>query len=601
MGSPAEHELQPQPRAEIGKIEGQPPRKGNDRVGTRMAWDLVIKGGRVIDGTGLRGFTADVAIHRGRIARVGRVTEGAARIIDADGLIVAPGFIDVHTHYDVQLDWDPLATPSSWHGVTTVLAGNCGFTLAPAKPDDVDWLAGMLSRVEGMSRSSLREGLRFKGGGFGDFWRRFDGRVGVNVGAYVGHSAVRRYVMGDAASEREATAAEIAAMQALVRQAMREGAVGFSSSQLDIHVGEDGREVPSNNAAPEEIIALCAVLAEFGRGAIEFIPRSFAEGYNDADRRLLLEMYRVSGRPIELNVLVPTPQHPMGWQRTLEFANEAFAQGARLHPMFSTNKLQAHLKLADTFLFDEMPVFRDTLTLPEPERSRRLRDPAVRERMRQALADPGGRAFVFTWDAIEVESVCDLAQRHLVGRAIDELAAEAGADPLDCFLDLALSEHLEMQFRTRLTEVAEAFIQHVVKTSVSDPIVMAGSSDAGAHLASLVGADYTTRLLTDWVPDPLSLEAAISRLTFMPATVHGLSNRGLLRQGAAADIVLFDRGRLGCGEPRLVRDFPADSARYVLDASGYEMTIVNGEVLMENGRHTGALPGKVLRDNGEIG
>ena len=193
----------------------------------------------MVDGSGMPAFLADVAIKDGRIARIGRVNESAAQVIDAEGLVVAPGFIDVHTHYDVQLDWDPLATPSSWHGVTTVLAGNCGFTLAPARPEDVEWLAGMLSRVEGMSRAALAEGLRFNGGSFGDYWSRFEGELGINVGSYVGHCAVRRFVMGDDASERPARADEITAMQDLVRDAMREGAMGFSTSQIDVHVGED--------------------------------------------------------------------------------------------------------------------------------------------------------------------------------------------------------------------------------------------------------------------------------------------------------------------------------------------------------------------------
>ena len=216
-----------------------------------MPFDLVIRGGRVVDGSGMPGFSADVAIREGRIARIGRVTDAAKRVIDADGAVVTPGFIDVHTHYDVQLDWDPLASPSCTHGVTTVLTGNCGFTLAPAKPADVPWLAAMLSRVEGMSKQALAAGFRFGGGSFAEFWQRHEGRLGVNAGGYVGHSAVRRFAMGDDASEREATQGEIAAMQELVRQAMREGALGFSTSQLDIHVGDDGREVPSNHASAE--------------------------------------------------------------------------------------------------------------------------------------------------------------------------------------------------------------------------------------------------------------------------------------------------------------------------------------------------------------
>ncbi len=560
-----------------------------------MAVDLVIRGGRVVDGTGLPSYTADVSICGDRIAKIGRVEERGAREIDAEGLVVAPGFIDVHTHYDVQLDWDPLATPSCWHGVTTVLAGNCGFTLAPSKPEDVPWLASMLSRVEGMSKEALAQGLRFQGGSFGDYWKRFDGNLGVNVGSFVGHCAVRRFVMGDDASEREATPEEVAAMQELVRQSLREGAIGFSTSQLDIHVAEDGREVPSNHASAEEILALSSVLAEFERGALEIIPRSFGEGYDAKDRELILEMYRVSGRPIELNLLLPTPQNPMSWQQTLEFCREANARGARLHPQFTTNTMGLHLKLSDTFALDEMPAWRDVLTRPEPERSRLLREPEVRERLRADWESEGQRAVVLGWDGLEVEDVRDEANRAWIGKSVEELAAERGADPLDTFFDLSLAEELETSWQVRSSEVAEQFIHQVVKSGIEDPNVMAGSSDGGAHLVSFVGADYTTRLLTDWVPETLSLEQAVWRLSGMPATVHSLEGRGFLREGAFADVVVFDPERLAAGTPRLVRDFPAETERYVVDAKGYTATIVNGEIVMEEGEASGALPGHVLR------
>jgi N-acyl-D-aspartate/D-glutamate deacylase len=559
-----------------------------------MGFDLVVRGGHVVDGTGMRGFTADVAIADGRIARVGRVEESGTREIDADGCWVTPGFIDVHTHYDVQLDWDPLATPSCWHGVTSVLAGNCGFTLAPAKPEDVDWLAGMLSRVEGMSRAALGQGLRFRGGSFGDYWRRFEGGLGINVGSYVGHCAVRRFVMGDDASERTATPEEIDAMKELVRQSMREGALGFSTSQVDVHVGEDGREVPSNHATGLEILELASVLAEFGRGAIEIIPRSFSQGYDAADRQLLLDLYQVSGRPIELNILVPNPDHPMGWRDTLDFCHEAFEQGVRLHPQFTTNHLELHLKLADTFVFDEMPEWRSVLTLPEPERSDRLRDPAVRERLQAEFDDPASRAVSFEWSDLVVEDVLDDAHRERIGKSVTELAEERGTQPLAAFLDVSLEEGLETRWQTRLSEVARQFIAHVVGTAVADPIVMPGSSDGGAHLASFTGADYTTRLLTDWVPAPLSLEQAVWRSTLMPATVHGLADRGVLREGARADVIVMDPSRLAAGDAHRTRDFPADTERYVVDAQGYRATIVNGEVLLEDGKHTGALPGSIL-------
>ncbi len=555
-------------------------------------FDLLIKGARVVDGTGMPSFTADVAVEQGRIARIGRVDADAARVFDADGLVLTPGFIDVHTHYDAQIDWDPTCSPSSWHGVTTVLTGNCGFTLAPARVGDVAWLAHMLGRVEGMAPEALAAGLRWNGGGFGDFWRRVEGRIGVNVGSYVGHSAIRRCVMGDDASSRRARADEIVAMQAHVRQAMQDGAVGFSSSQLDIHVAHDGREVPSNHAAPEELIALCAVLAEFGRGAIEFIPRSFVEGYDAADRALMRSMARVSGRPLELNTLTPLPAAPDGWRHSLRFAHEASAEGLRIHPMFPTNRLNAHFALDTTFLFDEMPSFRATLTLPPDERARRLRDPTVRAQMRAELADPTGRAFVFIWQICVVEAVRDAANAAWVGRSVAELAEERGADLLDTFLDMALAEDLQTQF---LVEAPGEVFEDMITTLVRDPLVMAGSSDAGAHLLSFVGADYTTRLLSEWVPRAISLEAAVARLTMFPAMIHGITDRGVIRAGAHADLVLFDPARLRAGRTHLVRDFPAESARFVVEAEGYAAVIVNGQTLFEDGVHTGALPGQLLR------
>src|SRR4051812_42858423 len=259
-------------------------------------FDLLIRGGTVVDGTGAPARTADVAIRDGKIAAVGRVDERAERVIDADGLLVTPGFVDIHTHYDAQLHWDPTASPASWHGVTTIVTGNCGFTLAPSKPDDVEWLMYMLSRVEGMSAEALTTAVDFRGGTLEQFLDGLEGRVGVNVAANVGHCAVRRHVMGDDASERTATDAEIAAMQDLVREAFRQGAIGFTSSQLDLHVAHDGRGVPSNHASAEELIALASVLAEFGRGSIEFIPRTFLNGYDDDDRALMKAMARASGR-----------------------------------------------------------------------------------------------------------------------------------------------------------------------------------------------------------------------------------------------------------------------------------------------------------------
>lgn len=561
-----------------------------------MDYDLIIRRARVIDGTGMPGFIADVGVRDERIVKIGIVEGEAKRTLDAEGLVLSPGFIDVHTHYDVQLDWDPVASPASWHGVTTVLAGNCGFTLTPAKPEDVDWLAGMLSRVEGMSRDALREGLKFKGGGFADYWNRFEGKLGINVGSYVGHSAVRRYVMGDDASERAATPAEIEAMKELVRAAMREGAVGFSTSQVTLHVGEDGREVPSNHATADEIVELCSVLSEFEVGAIEFIAGSFTAGYDAADRELIERMYEVSGRPVELALIFGSREHANGWKDALDFVNEANRKGARLYPQFATNRGGLHIKLQDTFVFDDMPAWRETLCLTEPERSAALRDPAVRARLRAEFDDPDLLVNVpLDWAILEVEAVADKANEAWIGQTVTELAEAAGADALDTFLDLSLEEDLETWFTLRANPEAQKGSDSVTKACIQDPMVMSGSSDGGAHLASFVGADYTTRLLTDWVPEALSLEQAVFRLTGMPAAVHGLKDRGIIREGAFADLVLFDPERLAVGRVRLARDFPADSERFVVDAEGYVATIVNGDICMENGKYTGSTSGALIR------
>jgi N-acyl-D-aspartate/D-glutamate deacylase len=565
-------------------------------------FDLVIRGGRVVDGTGVPPYRADLGVRDGRIARVGRIAEAdvraAARVLDADGLTVMPGFVDIHTHYDAQLHFEPTASPASWHGVTTVLMGNCGFSIAPAKPSDVPWLLEMLSRVEGMSAPALQEGVTFAGGSFGDFLAGFDGRIGINAAAFVGHSAVRRYVMGEDAQTRTATADEIEAMRALVRDAMAAGAVGFSTSQLEIHQAHDGRPVPSNLAAPEEVVALCEVLSEFDHGAIEIIPRSFADGYDDADRELLRALATASGKPVDLNVIVWFPNQPDGWKRSMEFIDAEARDGLRLYPMYAVHRGGAYFTLDTTFLFDDMPTWREVLVQAEPARSAAMRDPAVRARMRAEVDGPPSPSFPLNFAITTVDAVHDPAHAAWVGRTVAELVAEIvderGGDPFDAFLDLCLADDLQTQFF--VTPLIERGGRIVSEALVTHPLAMAGSSDGGAHLASFVGADYTTRLLTEWVPEPLSLEDAVRRLTAIPAAIHGIHDRGVLRTGAWADVLLIDLDALTVGPTRWVNDLPADAGRLVVDAAGYRAVIVNGEVVLEDGVATGALPGRVLRE-----
>ncbi|MGZ4763861.1 MAG: N-acyl-D-amino-acid deacylase family protein, partial [Ilumatobacteraceae bacterium] len=369
-----------------------------------MPADLVIKGGRVVDGTGHAGYTADIEITDGRISRIGRITDTARRVIDADGLVVTPGFIDIHTHYDAQLYFEPTASPSSWHGVTTVLTGNCGFTLAPSKVGDVPWLVNMLSRVEGMSYDALIEGVDFSGGSLASYLDGLDGRLGVNMALFAGHAPIRRAVMGAAASERAATPDEIAKMVVMLRQAMRDGAVGFSTSQLDIHADHEGKPVPPNLAEADELIALSAVLGEFDQGIIEFLPRSGSDGYSTADRELMRAMCTASAKPMNVNPLTRFPANTNAWRVALDFVEEAQREGHRIHPMFMVNIKGIHFALESTFVLDEMLSFRRVLTLPFDERVAALRDPATRQQLHREFDDPTGRALIFGWDEVKIAS-----------------------------------------------------------------------------------------------------------------------------------------------------------------------------------------------------
>jgi N-acyl-D-aspartate/D-glutamate deacylase len=554
------------------------------------AFDLVVRGGRVVDGSGLPAFGADVAVRGGRVVGVGRVTGRGAEEIDADGCVVMPGVVDIHTHYDAQLHFEPTASPSSWHGVTTVITGNCGFTLFPARPGDVPWLLRMLSRVEGMSAETLAAGVKFAGGGFAQFAAGIEGRLGVNAGLQVGHCAIRRAAMGDDASRRTATGEEIEAMQALLRAALAAGAVGFSSSQLDMHVDHDGNPVPSNLAAPEELVALASVLADEPSRVIQFISASNLHGHSERDRRLMLAMCEASGAPMNVNPLHWLPFVPDGWRRGLEFADEARARGMRILPQSLLQRMQVFFALHDTFLFDQIPSFREALTAGE-RRAERLRDPALRARMRADLAHPEGRAFVFAWDDVEVAR----ADEHpaWVGRSVAELAAERGADPLDCFLDLSLAEDLQTTF-TLAGETGGSARDSNAEV-LRHPGTLPGSSDAGAHLTSYCGVDYSTRLLTEYVPDVLPLEEAVRRLSTIPARLYGFRDRGTVQPGAWADLAVYDPARLAVGATRWLRDFPAGGGRFVVEAEGYRALVVNGAVVRRDGADTGARPGRVLR------
>jgi N-acyl-D-aspartate/D-glutamate deacylase len=553
--------------------------------------DLVIRGGRIVDGTGEPSYVADLEVSDGRIGPIGRLSGGAGRVIDADGLVVAPGFIDLHTHYDAQLMFEPTASPASWHGVTTVVTGNCGFSLAPSKPEDRDWLLYLLARVEGMSPAALAAGVTFGGGSMGDYLAHLKGGIGVNVVPLVGHSAIRRMVMGAAASTRAASAEEIVAMQSVLDQALREGGFGFSTSQLDVHADHEGNAVPSNVAAPEELVALAAVLAEHPGTVMEIAPRSSLPGYTDVDRQMIFDMARVSGAPLNVNMIDWFPGFTEGWEINLAAAEAANREGLNILPMFRANPQDFFFCLADTFIFDDVPSVRDALVLRPAEREAALRDPARRLIMRDELATVR-RSVDFDWERVRVGTIANTANRADEGRSVTALAAERGVHPFDAVLDIALADDLRTVFRIdRSQGPAHA---ELLKRLVRHPLLMAGSSDGGAHLQTFCGADYPTQMLTKLVPDPLSLEEAVHKLSGQPAAMLKLSDRGVIRPGGAADLVLFDPDRLGSGATYFLDDFPTGASRLVHEPTGFVAVIVGGQVLLRDGKPTGDLPGQVL-------
>ena len=537
--------------------------------------EFAIRGARVVDGTGSPSRPGDVVVRGDRIAEItpAGATRRDARSIDADGLVLAPGFIDIHTHYDAQLMFEPTASPASWHGVTTIVIGNCGFSLAPCPPADMRWVLHSLARVEGMSAESLEAGVTFPGGSMAELLDHLRGRVGVNVVPLVGHSALRRSVMGRAGSEREATDDEIAQMKALLKIAMREGGYGFSTSQLDVHADHDGLPVPSNVASTRELVELASVMAEFPGAVMEFAPHSSLPGYTERDRQLLFDMAAAAKAPLNVNMIDWFPGFTDGWQRNLAAAEAANEQGLRIYPMFRANPQDFYFCFADTFIFDDVPAVRDALVLAGAERGAALRDPARRARMVHEL-DTVRRSVNFGWHQVTVAAT---------GEPVPSL---------DAALDRALADDLRTVFRIDRQqgpahrEFRRRIVQH--------PLLMAGASDGGAHMQTFCGADYPTVVLSQLVPDPLTLEAAVHKLSGAPAAMLSLHDRGVIREGAIADLVLFDPSSLGVAKTHFVADLPAGASRLVHEPRGYEAVIVNGEPLLREGRHTGALPGQLL-------
>ena len=552
--------------------------------------DLVLRGGTVCDGTGAPPRTADVAIDGGQIMEVGRVTAQARRVLDVVGLVVAPGFVDVHTHYDAQITWDPLCTPSCWHGVTTVVLGNCGFSLAPCRSRDRDRLLRMLEHVEGMPLQSLRAGIRWSWESVPEYLDMLRAtRLGLNVGALAGHSALRVFVMGEAAYDRPATDHEIARMQSLVREAMAAGALGFATSRSTGHVGEGGRPVPSRLATRDELRALAAAMATGGRGVIEITPETFP--IDEDELSFLQDLTVETGRPASFSAILDLPERDGVWEPVWSRLQAGRARGARVVPQVSCRPMR--------FEFDLVTGCASLDALPAWKRFREARDHAA------LLAEPEFRTAVRAqtlgrpdapsskrWATVVVEETRDPAHLRFAGRTLADVAAARGGDVIDALFDLALADDLGTRFSMLLLNYDEDRVADLLRR----PDGLIALSDAGAHVSVLCDAGYATHFLGHWVRERglLPLEEAVGRLTAMPADVYGIADRGRLVPGAVADVTCFDAARVGSRQPERVTDFPGGAPRWIVRSEGISYVLVGGVPFLDGGECTGSLPGRVI-------
>jgi len=577
-----------------------------------MTYDLLIKNARVVDGSGEPSFSADVAVHQGKIAGVGKTSAAAKRTIDAGGRVVAPGFIDHHTHFDPQALWDPYCGSSVQNGHTTILVGQCGQVIAPARPGDHDWYLEFFSEAEAIPMSVLRQGVNFTWESVAEYMDALGQRRGCNVGTLVGHSGLRRYVMGEAASERaEATSDEIAAMQKLLREGVYAGALGFSTSPL-------GRGDPAGAATDAERLALAGVLGDLGTGVMQV--SGGAPGGTKATRQLARELSAHAGRPTIYNLVTQPIERPDEWQEHLRWLEDSFKSGARCYgscvsvvagPIFD---LRLGLDVPQdedltnpNSLFAGMPTWDKVMALPYGERMQAFRDPAIRKSLSAEAVEgtvaqerPGtdrrGRARGFfnrRWDLVQVFMTQHARNRGLEGKSVTQIAEMQGKSVMDAFLDLSLDEELQTFF----IGVDRNNDPAAQKQILGSPYTVIGTSDGGARPHSADRHEYSTHLLGHWVREQqvMTLEEAVHRLTGRTALMHDMHDRGIVAAGKVADLVIFDPDTIASKPREPVNDLPAGGVRVKRDAVGIDYVVVNGTVLLDKGELTDALPGQIVR------
>ena len=566
--------------------------------------DLVIRGATVVDGTGGPPRRADVGVKDGRIVTVGTIdadeAAGAAETLDADGLVVAPGFVDPHTHYDAQLFWDPAATPSNVHGVTSIVGGNCGFTLAPLRAEDGDYVRRMMARVEGMPLAALETGVTWDWETFGEYLGRLEGRIGVNAGFMVGHCALRRYVMGAEAVGGKATAEQLDAMVQALHEAIDAGGLGFSTTLSSTHSDGDGQPVASRHASEDELLALCRAVGEHEGTVLEGAFEGGLDKFSDDEIELVAAMSVASGgRSINWNVLTVDSSVPERVPRQLQAADTAAAQGGRVVALTMPVLVPMNMSFGTFCALFLIPGWGDVLRLPVEEKKAQLADPEVRATLAAHARSEEAGVFrrLADWARYVIGDTYSEANEGLSGRQVAEIAAERGdADPFHTLLDIVAAD----DFRTVLWPMPtdndpESWAMR--KVVWQDPRVLLGGSDAGAHLDRMSGASYTTRLLADCLRGRrlATLERAVQMLTDEPAQLFGLRDRGRIAEGYHADLVVFDPETVNAGPARLVDDLPGGAARLTAESEGIRRVYVAGVATVVDNAGTGATPGQILR------
>ena len=566
--------------------------------------DLLIRNALVADGTGQPATRRSVGIRGDRIVLTAG-DESARRTIDADGLMLAPGFMDIHTHYDAQLGWDSSASPSLSHGTTTVMGGNCGFSIAPLRPDMADYMMRMLSVVEGIPLVSLQDALGWDWGSFDDWLRQLDGRIAINAGFFAGHSALRTAAMGEAALGEPASPAQIEDMQRLLRESLAAGAFGFSTTTSTNHLDARGRPVPSRYASPEELIALASTLKAFEGTSLQITPDGFAKGFRPEEIDLMAGMSLASGgRAVNWNALIQKPEDPDFVMRQLEASTQAARQGARIVSLCLPIEMHMRYCLGTGMPFNGLPGWGETFALDIEPRMRALSDPAVRQQLRKVeqLTNLGSRQSVVRWGDYRVIEGVSPAAKALEEKTIREIARARGGDPFDVLLDICIADKLG----TALAPWSPVADEAAWKQRVAlwrDPRVVLGGSDAGAHLDMFCNANYPTRMLAEAVRERglLSFEEAVHLLSDVPARFYGLKRRGRIADGWFADMVLFDPATIDSGDARVIADLPAGASRVLAEPVGIRHVFVNGAIACTDGRPTQELRGTVLRAGKDSG